>query len=152
MTINDPGIDVLLIEDHPGDARLTQEAFGQCARPIRLHHAWNGEEALQFLRREGSHRNASRPSLVLLDLKILGLGGHEKLALMKGDPKLRAIPVVVLTTSDSDADVSASYKLGANCYLQKPVDWDAFNSLIITMDGFWFARARLPQVMLGEAS
>jgi two-component system, chemotaxis family, response regulator Rcp1 len=148
MTINDPGIDVLLIEDHPGDARLTQEAFGQCARPIRLHHAWDGEEALHFLRREDTHWNAPRPSLVLLDLKMPGLGGHETLAQMKRDPNLRAIPVVVLTTSDSDADVSASYKLGANCYLQKPVDWDAFNSLIHIMDGFWFARARLPRVVL----
>jgi CheY-like chemotaxis protein len=73
-----------------------------------------------------------------------GLGGHETLALIKGDPNLSAIPVVVLTTSDSDADVSASYKLGANCYLQKPVNWDAFNSLITIMDGFWFASARLP--------
>jgi two-component system, chemotaxis family, response regulator Rcp1 len=121
-------------------------------KPIRLHHAWDGDEALKFLRREGIHRNAPRPSLVLLDLKMPGLGGHETLALIKGDPKLRAIPVVVLTTSDSDADVSASYKLGANCYLQKPAAWDAFSSLIRTMDGFWFARARLPQVMLGEAS
>jgi two-component system, chemotaxis family, response regulator Rcp1 len=151
MTINDPGIDVLLIEDHPGDARLTQEAFGQCARPIRLHHAWDGDEALKFLRREGIHRNAPRPSLVLLDLKMPGLGGLETLGLVKGDPNLRAIPVVVLTTSDSDADISASYKLGANCYLQKPVDWDDFNSLIRTMDGFWFARARLPRVILSDA-
>jgi two-component system, chemotaxis family, response regulator Rcp1 len=151
MTINDPGIDVLLIEDHPGDARLTEEAFGQCARPIRLHHAWDGEEALQFLRREHRHRDSPRPSLVLLDLKMRGLGGHETLAQIKGDPNLKAIPVIVLTTSDRDADVSASYKLGANCYLQKPVDWDTFNSLIRTMDGFWFARARLPRVILSDA-
>jgi chemotaxis family two-component system response regulator Rcp1 len=95
-------IDILLIEDHPGDARLTQEAFADCARPIRLHHAWDGEEALEFLRREGRHR--SDPRLILLDLKLPGLSGHETLALIKGDPNLRAIPVIVLTTSDREAD------------------------------------------------
>jgi chemotaxis family two-component system response regulator Rcp1 len=92
MTINDPRIDVLLIEDHPGDARLTQEAFRHSARPVRLHHAWDGEEALKFLRREDSHRNAPRPSLVLLDLKMRGMGGHETLSSIKGDPNLRAYP------------------------------------------------------------
>jgi two-component system, chemotaxis family, response regulator Rcp1 len=145
MPIKEMAIDILLIEDHPGDARLTQEAFADCARPIRLHHAWDGEEALEFLRREGRHRSDPRPSLILLDLKLPGLSGHETLALIKGDPKLRAIPVIVLTTSDREADILATYRLGANCHLQKPAEWDAFQSLISTMDRFWFTRAKLPQ-------
>jgi two-component system, chemotaxis family, response regulator Rcp1 len=153
MSIGAKSIDILLIEDHPGDFRLTQEAFAGCARPIRLHHAWDGEEAMKFLRCEGKHRNAPRPLLILLDLKMPCLGGHETLALIKGDPTLRAIPVIILTTSNREADILESYRLGANCYLQKPAEWDTFNSLISTMDAFWFSRANLPAVLaLGAAT
>jgi two-component system, chemotaxis family, response regulator Rcp1 len=139
-------IEVLLVEDHPGDARLTQEAFRNCARPIQLHHAWNGDQAWAFLQRRDGYARAPRPSLILLDLNMNGMSGLETLALIKADPSLREIPVIVLTTSDNEADVLACYKLGANCYLRKPAQWDAFESLMGMIDAFWFARTKLPRM------
>jgi chemotaxis family two-component system response regulator Rcp1 len=141
---NNASIDILLVEDHPGDARLTQEAFRSCARPIRLHHAWDGGEALAFLHQEGIHAAAPRPSIILLDLNLPQMGRLEALARIKGDPSLRAIPIIVLTTSVNEADVLGSYKLGAACYLQKPAQWDAFDALVHTIDMFWFTKAKLP--------
>ena len=144
MQDNCTPIGILLVEDHPGDARLTQEAFRNCNRQIRLHHAWNGIEALSFLRRDGINVGAPQPSLILLDLNMLKMGGLQTLTLIKGDPTLSSIPVIVLTTSDKEADVLSCYKLGANCYLRKPAQWDAFASLIEALEAFWFTRARLP--------
>jgi chemotaxis family two-component system response regulator Rcp1 len=144
MSNNDRPIDVLLVEDHPGDARLAQEAFRHCCRPIRLHHAWNGVEAMMFLRREGIHVDAPQPSLILLDLKMPQMSGDETLRLIKKDPGLIAIPVIVLTTSENDAEVTACYKLGASCYLLKPAQWDAFDALINSIDVFWFANSLAP--------
>jgi chemotaxis family two-component system response regulator Rcp1 len=138
-------IDILLVEDHPGDARLTQEAFHNCPRQILLHHAWNGFEALSFMRREGINVGAPRPSLILLDLNLPKMGGLETLTLIKGDQSFSAIPIIVLTTSDNEADVLSCYRLGASCYLNKPAHWDAFESLIGALEAFWFTRAKLPR-------
>jgi chemotaxis family two-component system response regulator Rcp1 len=139
-------IDILLVEDHPGDARLTQEAFRSCTREIRLHHSWDGIEALSFLRQEGIHLDAPRPSVILLDLNMHKMGGLETLALIKGDESLAAIPVIVLTTSDNEADVYACYRLGANCYLRKPAEWDGFQALMEKTETFWFTLAKLPAI------
>lgn len=145
-------VDVLLIEDHPGDACLTQEAFRHMARPIRLHHAWNGVEAMAFLRHEGIHADAPRPAIILLDQNMPQMGGLETLTLIKRDPNLRGIPVLILTTSDAEADVLACYRLGASCYLRKPAHWDAFEDLLRGIDAFWFAKAGLPQLTKVDAA
>jgi CheY-like chemotaxis protein len=138
-------VDVLLIEDQPGDARLTREAFRGASKLIRLHHAWDGVEAMAFLRHEGIKIDAPRPSVILLDLSMPRINGVETLALIKCDPVLRAIPVIVLTISDSEADVLTCYRLGANCYFRKPPQWDDFQALLRTINTFWFSKAQLPQ-------
>jgi two-component system, chemotaxis family, response regulator Rcp1 len=143
---NDAGIiDILLVEDRPGDSRLTSEAFHHCGTPLRLHHAWDGIEALDFLRRTGIHAAAPRPDLILLDLDMPRMDGREALAEIKGDPSLMMIPTLILTASDSAADILACYQLQANCYLQKPVNWDAFDRLVTGIDTFWLNRAKLPR-------
>ena len=138
-------IQVLLVEDSPGDVRLTQEAFRDCGKPIRLHLAADGIEAMAFLRREGVHRDAPRPDLILLDLNLPRMDGREVLVQIKKDPDLKIIPTIILTTSDDEADVVISYQLQANCYLRKPAHWDAFDSLVRSINAFWLTRAKLPQ-------
>jgi chemotaxis family two-component system response regulator Rcp1 len=144
VQVNTSPIHILLVEDQPGDARLTQEAFHNCERQILLDHAWNGIEALSFLRRDGINLGAARPSLILLDLNMPKMGGLETLKSIKGDQFLSSIPVIVLTTSDNEADVLSCYRLGASCYLRKPAQWDDFQSLIKALEIFWFTRAKLP--------
>ena len=138
-------IEVLLVEDSPGDVRLTQEAFRDCGKPVRLHLAADGIEAMAFLRREGIHANAPRPDLILLDLNLPKMDGREVLALIKRDPSLKIIPTIILTTSDDEADVMISYQLQANCYLRKPAQWDAFDGLVRSINAFWLTKAKLPQ-------
>ena len=138
---------VLLVEDSPGDVRLTQEAFRDSGKPVRLHLAADGMEAMAFLRREGIYANAPRPDLILLDLNLPKLDGREVLALIKKDQDLKIIPTIILTTSDDKADVMISYQLQANCYLRKPAHWDAFDSLVRSINAFWLTRAKLPQQM-----
>ena len=138
-------IEVLLVEDSPGDVRLTQEAFRDSRKPVRLHLAADGMEAMAFLRREGIHANAPRPDLILLDLNLPKMDGREVLALIKKDQSLKIIPTIILTTSDDEADVMISYQLQANCYLRKPAHWDAFDSLVRSINAFWLTRAKLPQ-------
>jgi two-component system, chemotaxis family, response regulator Rcp1 len=138
-------IEVLLVEDSPGDVRLTQEAFREYSKPIRLHLATDGVEAMAFLRREGIHANAPRPDLILLDLNLPKMDGREVLALIKKDQDLKIIPTIILTTSDDEADVMISYQLQANCYLRKPAHWDAFDSLVRSINAFWLTKAKLPQ-------
>jgi chemotaxis family two-component system response regulator Rcp1 len=133
-------IDVLLIEDSPGDVRLTREALRDAKVPLALHVASDGIEAMEFLGREGRFSSAPRPNLILLDLNLPKLDGREVLEAIKGDPSLMSIPVVILTTSESQADVVQSYRLRANCYVTKPVDLDA----LIEVFHFWLALARLP--------
>jgi two-component system, chemotaxis family, response regulator Rcp1 len=138
-------VEVLLVEDSPGDVRLTQEAFREYSKPVRLHLASDGVEAMAFLRREGIHANAPRPDLILLDLNLPKMDGREVLALIKKDQDLKIIPTIILTTSDDEADVMISYQLQANCYLRKPAHWDAFDSLVRSINAFWLTKAKLPQ-------
>jgi CheY-like chemotaxis protein len=137
-------IEILLVEDNPGDVRLTIEALKEGKVRNRLSVARDGVEALAFLRREGSHVEASRPDLILLDLNLPKKDGREVLAEIKVDPALRRIPVVVLTTSKAEEDILRTYDLHANCYITKPVDLDQFISVVRSIDDFWLSVVRLP--------
>jgi CheY-like chemotaxis protein len=138
-------IEVLLIEDSPGDVRLTREVFRDANRSIRLHVASDGVEAMAYLRREGINLHAPRPDLILLDLNLPKMDGREVLAHIKEDDKLKLIPTVILTTSDAEADILQSYQLQANCYLIKPVQLDAFETLVKSINDFWLTEVKLPQ-------
>ena len=138
-------IEVLLIEDSPGDVRLTKEVFRDANLAIRLHVACDGVEAMAFLKREGAHANAPRPDLILLDLNLPKMDGREVLAHIKEDASLQSIPTVILTTSDAEADIAKSYRLRANCYLTKPVQLDKFESLVASINDFWLTQVKLPQ-------
>jgi chemotaxis family two-component system response regulator Rcp1 len=138
-------IEVLLVEDSPGDVRLTQEAFQAANRSVHLHVASDGVEAMAFLRHEGTHVHAPRPDLILLDLNLPKMDGREVLAHIKKDDGLKTIPVVVLTTSDAEVDIAKSYQLQANCYLTKPVQLDAFEALVKSINDFWLTKVKLPQ-------
>ena len=138
-------IHVLLVEDSPGDVRLTQEAFRDANPSIHLHVANDGVEAMAFLRFEKPHGDAPRPDLILLDLNLPRMDGREVLAQIKADSNLKTIPTVILTTSDSEADIVKSYQLAANCYLTKPVQLGAFESLVKSINDFWLTKAKLPQ-------
>ena len=135
----------LLVEDSPGDVRLTQEAFRDANMSIRLHVASDGVEAMAFLRHEGTFMNAPRPDLILLDLNLPRMDGREVLAHIKADESLKKIPTVILTTSDAEVDIVKSYQLHANCYLSKPVQLDAFESLVKSINDFCLVRAKLPR-------
>ena len=137
-------IEVLLVEDNPGDVRLTQEAFQDVNPSVHLHVASDGVEAMAFLRREGAHAKSPRPDLVLLDLNLPKMDGREVLARIKQDDRLKTIPTVILTTSDAEADISKSYQLQANCYLTKPVQLTAFEALVKSVNDFWLTKAKLP--------
>jgi two-component system, chemotaxis family, response regulator Rcp1 len=137
--------EVLLVEDSPGDVRLTQEAFRDANRSIHLHVAFDGVEAMAFLRREGVHADAPRPDLILLDLNLPKMDGREVLANIKTDDSLKTIPTVILTTSEAEVDIVKSYQLQANCYLSKPAHWDAFDSLVKSINDFWLTKVKLPQ-------
>jgi len=148
MTIADSGertVDVLLIEDSPGDVRLTREAFHDANRLIRLHVASDGVEAMAFLRNEGAHGQAPRPALILMDLNLPRMDGREVLAQIKEDEALKTIPTVILTTSEAEADIEMSYRLQANCYLSKPMQLDGFENLVRSINDFWLIKAKLPR-------
>jgi two-component system, chemotaxis family, response regulator Rcp1 len=136
---------LLLVEDSPGDVRLTQEAFRDANQDIRLHVAWDGSEAMAFLNRQGANVNAPRPDLILLDLNLPKMDGREVLAQIKNDDNLKTIPTVILTTSQAEADIDKSYRLQANCYLNKPVELAAFEELVKSINDFWLTKAKLPQ-------
>jgi two-component system, chemotaxis family, response regulator Rcp1 len=140
-------LQVLLVEDSPGDVRLTQEAFFDANPAINLHVATDGVEAMAFLNRLGEHVDAPRPDLILLDLNLPKMDGREVLALIKVDESLKLIPTVVLTTSEAEADIVASYSLQANCYLSKPVQLDDFENLVKSINDFWLTKVKLPQQM-----
>lgn len=135
---------MLLVDDNPGDVRLTREALRETGRSIDLSVVNDGVEALLFLRREGPYSEAPRPSLILLDLNLPKRDGRQVLAEIKTDDDLKMIPVVVLTTSDSQHDIRSAYSLHANCYITKPVDFDAFVSLVQFIERFWFSVAKVP--------
>jgi len=138
-------IDVLLVEDDPGDALMTQEAFDHHKIRNVLHVVKDGVEALQFLRREGQYAEAPRPGLILLDLNLPRKDGREVLAEVKSDPELRSIPVVVLTTSEAEEDILRSYSLYANAYVTKPVDFDRFIEVVRQIDDFFVTVVKLPR-------
>jgi CheY-like chemotaxis protein len=135
---------VLLVEDSPGDVRLTQEALGEANTDVHLHVASDGVEAMAFLRREGVHARAPRPDLILLDLNLPKMDGREVLAQIKLDDRLKTIPTIILTTSEAEADILKSYQLQANCFLSKPVQLDAFENLVKSINDFWLIKAKLP--------
>jgi two-component system, chemotaxis family, response regulator Rcp1 len=137
--------EVLLVEDSPGDVRLTKEAFRDANSSIHLHVVSDGVEAMAFIRREGAHIRAPRPDLILLDLNLPKMDGREVLAKIKEDASLKTIPTVILTTSEAEADILKSYQLQANCYLSKPAQLDAFESLVKSINDFWLTKVKLPQ-------
>lgn len=138
-------IEVLLVEDSPGDVRLTQEAFRDANMSIHLHVVTDGVEAMAFLRHEGTYAGVPRPDLILLDLNLPKMDGREVLAHIKADADLKTIPTVILTTSDAEGDIVKSYQLQANCYLSKPVQLEAFDSLVKSINDFWLTKVKLPQ-------
>jgi two-component system, chemotaxis family, response regulator Rcp1 len=135
-------IQVLLVEDSPGDIRLTQEAFR--GADLTLHVASDGLEAMAFLRQETPFEDSPRPDFILLDLNLPRMDGREVLAQIKEDAALRTIPTVILTTSNAEVDIDASYKLNANCYLTKPVQYDRFEYTVRAINDFWLTVAKLP--------
>lgn len=138
-------IELLLVEDDPGDVLMTREALSDSKLLNNLNVVDNGEQALAFLRRQGDFADAPRPDLILLDLNLPRLDGREVLAIVKEDPDLRTIPIVVLTTSDAEEDVIRSYNLHANAYVTKPVDFDTFVSVVRQVDEFFLTVVRLPR-------
>jgi two-component system, chemotaxis family, response regulator Rcp1 len=141
---------VLLVEDSPGDVRLTQEAFRGADPSIDLRVAVDGVEAMAFLKRQGVYADASRPDFILLDLNLPRMDGREVLAHIKEDDDLKTIPTVILTTSDAEADILTSYTLQANCYLSKPVQLEEFESLVKSINDFWLTSVKLPQQALAD--
>lgn len=137
-------IEVLLVEDNPGDALLTRIALEDSKISIHLNVVEDGVEAMTFLRKQEKYIAAAHPDLVLLDLNLPRKDGREVLAEIKADQTLKRIPVVVLTTSQSDEDVLQAYNLSANCYITKPVDFDQFVKIIRSIEDFWFAIVKLP--------
>jgi CheY-like chemotaxis protein len=140
----DARIDLLLVEDDPGDAMMTREALAEAKIVHELHVVDNGESAIAFLRQDEPYVDAPRPDLIFLDLNLPRVDGREVLAFVKGDTSLRRIPLVILTTSDSDEDIAASYDLHANAYVTKPVDFQAFLAAVRQVDDFFLTVARLP--------
>lgn len=138
-------VEILLVEDNPGDVVLTREALLEGKLHTRLSVVSDGEAALAYLRREAPFAAAARPDLILLDLNLPRLSGREVLAAVKADDQLKSIPVVVLTSSEAEQDIVASYKLNANCYISKPVDLDQFIKVVRSIEDFWLTVVRLPR-------
>jgi chemotaxis family two-component system response regulator Rcp1 len=138
-------MEVLLVEDSPGDVRLTQEVFRDTNLSAHLHVVSDGVEAMAFLRCEGVYVHAPRPDLILLDLNLPKMDGREVLGRIKGDADLKTIPTVILTTSEDELDIVKSYQMQANCYLSKPVQLEAFESLVKSINDFWLTKVKLPQ-------
>jgi len=135
---------ILLVEDNPGDVRLTVEGLKEAKIRNKLYVVEDGVEAMAFLHKEGKYSFAPRPDLILLDLNLPKKDGREVLEEIKQDPALKIIPVVILTSSKSEQDVLQSYKLHANCYITKPVDFEQFKNVVLSIDEFWFTVVTLP--------
>lgn len=140
-------VNVLLVEDNPGDVRLTQEAFKEAKILIKLDVAMDGAEAIKFLRKEDKYSDALTPDLILLDLNLPKKDGREVLKEIKTDALLKRIPVVVLTTSNAEQDIMKSYNLHVNCYINKPVDFEKFFDIIQKIEEFWLTTAILPTMV-----
>jgi chemotaxis family two-component system response regulator Rcp1 len=137
-------IEILMVEDNPGDVRLTVEALKEGKVRNNFHTVEDGVEAMAFLRRQGRYAESPRPDLVLLDLNLPKMNGREVLAEIKEDPELRRIPVVILTVSKAEQDILKSYNLHANCYITKPVDLDQFLEVVKSIENFWLTVVMLP--------
>ena len=137
-------IEILLVEDNPGDVRLTQEAFKEGKIKNNLYITKDGVEAIEFLRHEGEYSDSPRPDLILLDLNMPRKSGKEVLEEVKADDDLKRIPVVILTTSEAEQDILRSYDLHANCFITKPVDMNQFIEVVKCIENFWFTVVRLP--------
>jgi two-component system, chemotaxis family, response regulator Rcp1 len=135
---------ILLVEDNPGDVRLTQEALKEAKFRNHLQVVGDGVEALAYLRRQGKYQDATRPNMVMLDLNMPRMDGRELLAEIKKDPELMRIPVVVLTSSEAETDIAKAYELHANCYVTKPVGIDHFLQVVKSIEEFWVEIVRLP--------
>lgn len=145
MNISIKPIEILLVEDNPGDVVLTKEALAEAKVFNNLYVATDGDEALEFLCREGEHADVPRPDLILLDLNLPRRDGREVLAEIKEDERFKAIPVVILTTSKNEEDVWKSYQLHANCYITKPIDLDQFMKVVRSVEDFWLSIVTLPR-------
>lgn len=146
MTNHSRPINLLLIEDNPGDVRLTQEAFKEGKLSYNMDVVMDGVEAIRFLRKQSPYDSAVTPDIILLDLNLPKKDGREVLAEIKNDNELRRIPVIILTTSNAEQDILKSYDLHVNCYINKPVDFDRFFDIIQKIEDFWFTTAILPGV------
>ncbi len=138
-------IELLLIDDDEADLYLAKRAFRKCDTVIQVQVARHGEEALSLLRRESPHDDARRPDLILLDLNMPRMNGHEFLTHVKADEELKAIPIVVMSMSESDVDMMESYRLMASSYISKPVELEAFGNVVRSIEDYWFKAVRLPQ-------
>lgn len=138
-------VEILLVEDSPGDVRLTKEALKEGKVLNNLNVVGDGVEALAFLQKEGPYTNMTRPDLILLDLNLPKKDGREVLEAIKNDPDLKRIPVVILTTSNAEKDVLKSYDLHANCYVTKPVDFEQFITVVKSVEDFWLTVVKLPK-------
>jgi len=136
--------EILLVEDNPGDARLAEESLGRGELVNRIHGAGDGVEAMAFLRRQGAYHDAPRPDMVLLDLNLPRKDGREVLAEIRADPRLRRIPVAILSSSSSEEDIRNTYALHANCYIAKPVGLDEFLEAVRSLEVFWLSTVKLP--------
>jgi two-component system, chemotaxis family, response regulator Rcp1 len=139
-------VDILLVEDNPGDVRLTQEAFRESKLTIRLNVVMDGEDALNYLFRRPPYENATRPDMILLDLNIPKKDGREVLEEIKQDDSLRYVPVIILTTSNAEQDIVKTYNLKVNAYINKPVDFDRFFDIVQKIETFWLMTATLPSL------
>ncbi|MDA8084690.1 MAG: response regulator [Nitrospiraceae bacterium] len=137
-------VDILLVEDDPGDVELTREGLKEGKMLVNLHTVDDGIKALRYLRRQAPYTDAVRPDIILLDLNLPRMDGRETLKEIKSDEALRCIPVVVLTTSEAETDVVKCYDLGANCYIAKPVGFDAFKTVVQSFEDFWFTLVKIP--------
>ena len=137
-------IEILLVEDNPADVRLTVEGLKEGKIANNLHAVMDGDSALDFLYRRGTHASAPRPDLILLDLNLPGVDGRTVLKTIKDDGKLKVIPVVIITSSDTEADIIKSYEAHANCFISKPIDFAGFLHVVRSIENFWFTVVRLP--------
>ncbi len=139
-------VEILLVEDNPGDVRLAEEALRDNKLYNRVSVVQDGVEAIKFLRQKGPYAEAPRPDIILLDLNLPRKDGREVLAEIKGDRELRRIPVVILTTSQADDDIQRIYDLNGNCYISKPVNWEQFIEIVKSIENFWLTVVKLPRV------
>jgi len=144
MTVEMKPLDIMLVEDNEGDARLALEALKDSKVKNKIYHVWDGVEAMEFLRHRGRHADAPRPDLILLDLNLPKKDGRQVLAEIKEDKDLQRIPVVILTISKDEEDVLKTYNLHANCYITKPIDLDQFIKVVKSIEEFWLTIVKLP--------